>query len=65
MKNIRRVPQKDDRLGLDVLVKACTTALHLLGFVSKKWTKHTNDPSNSIPYSDVRVTGLNKFQNIN
>lgn len=30
----------------------------------RKCTKQTKEPSNSIPYYDVRVTGLNKFQKI-
>ena len=64
MKKMRSVPKKEDILGLDTLVNAWTSALHLLGFVMRKWTKQINDPSNSIPYSDVNVTGLNKFQKI-
>lgn len=62
MKKISRVPQKDNKLGLDVLVNAIYIALHLFGFVTKKWVKQMKEPSNSIPYSDERVTGLNKLQ---
>lgn len=64
MKNISRVPQKDNRLWLDVRVNAKYMALHLLGLVTKKWIKQMNEPSNYIPYSDDRVIGLNKLQNI-
>lgn len=65
MKNINIVPKNDDMFGLELLVKAWIKALHLLFLVKRKWTKQTNDPSNSIPYSEVKVTGLNKFQKIN
>ena len=46
MKNINKVPQNDIKFGLDVLVNAKYIALHLLGFVTKKWIKQMNDPSN-------------------
>ena len=64
MKNISNVPQKESKLGLEVRVKARYNALHLLGFVTKKWNRQMIDPSNSIPYSEASVTGLNKLQKI-
>ena len=62
MKNMTKVPQNESIFGLVVRVKAKYIALHLLGLVTKKWTKHINEPSNSIPYSEESVTGLNKLQ---
>lgn len=64
MKNISKVPQNDNKFGEDDLVKARYTALHLEGFVMRKWIKQINDPSNSMPNSDARVIGENNDQNI-
>lgn len=64
MKNISKVPKNESKLGLDVRVRARYTALHLLGLVTRKWNKQMIDPSNSIPYSEAKVTGLNKLQKI-
>ena len=64
MKKIKMVPQKDSKLGEEERVNARNTALHLLGFEIRKCTKQINDPSNSIPYSEESVTGLNKLQKI-
>lgn len=46
MKNIKSVPQNASKFGLDVLVNAKYIALHLLGFVNKKWIKQMKEPSN-------------------
>ena len=64
MKKIKRVPQKDNKLGEEERVKARNIALHLFGLDRRKCTKQINDPSNSIPYSEESVTGLNKLQKI-
>lgn len=64
IKKISNVPQKDIRLGDEVLVKARSRALHLDGLVIKKWIRQIKDPSNSIPYSEASVIGENNDQTI-
>lgn len=64
MQKINKVPQNMLRFGLFGRVNAWYKALVLEGLVIKKWTRQIKHPSNSTPYSDERVTGLNICQNI-